>query len=78
VELAALLPVADQLAVDREPAGVDLLQVVDAAQERRLARAGGPEQHHHLIQTDLKVDALQHFQVPEALVHRFGLDHRQS
>ena len=38
--LSPLLPVADQLAVDREPAGVDLLQVVDAAQERRLARAG--------------------------------------
>ena len=37
VELVAALLVADQLAVDLQPAGVDLLEVVDAAQQRRLA-----------------------------------------
>ena len=76
VQLAAGLAVADQLAVDRQPAGVDLLQVVDAAQERRLARARGPEQAHHLAAPDLEVDALQHLEAPEALVHALGLDHR--
>jgi len=39
VELVALLPVADQMAGHRQPAAIDLLQVVDAAQERRLAGA---------------------------------------
>ena len=37
--LSPCCAVADQLAVDPEPAGVDLLEVVDAAQEGRLARA---------------------------------------
>ena len=44
VELVALLPVADELAVDPQPAGVDLLQMVDAAQERRLPGARRAEQ----------------------------------
>ena len=76
VELAARLAVADQLAVDRQPAGVDLLQVVDAAQERRLARARRTEHAHHLAAVDLEVDALQHLEAPEALVDALGLDHR--
>ena len=38
VQTVAALPVADQIAGDPDAAGVDLLQVVDAAQERRLAR----------------------------------------
>src|SRR6266540_2514467 len=37
VELVAVLPVADQLAVHPQAAGVDLLQVVDAAEEGGLA-----------------------------------------
>ena len=48
VELVALLPVADQLAVDVQPPGVDLLQVVDAPQEGRLAGAGGADEAEHL------------------------------
>ena len=76
VELVARPAVADELAVDPEPAGVDLLQVVDAAQERRLARAGGPDEAHHLARRDLEVDALQHLEPAEALAHRLGLDHR--
>ena len=48
VQPVADLAVADELAVDRQAPGVDLLEVVDAAQERRLARAGRAEQAHHL------------------------------
>ena len=40
VQLAARAAVADQLAVDADLAAVDALEVVDAAQERALARAG--------------------------------------
>src|SRR5262249_61636213 len=42
-ELPVPLAVADQVAVDLDPAAVDLLQVVDAAKERGLARARRPD-----------------------------------
>ena len=76
VELASLLPVADELPVDREAAGVDLLEVIDAAQERRLARARRAEHAHHLAALDLERDPLQDLELAEALVHALGLDHR--
>jgi hypothetical protein len=75
VELVALLPVADQLAVDVEPAGVDLLQVVDAPQERRLAGAGGADEAEDLALLDLEVDALEDLDVAEGLVDALGLHH---
>src|SRR3954467_2949438 len=78
VELVALLAVADELPVDTETAGVDLLQMVDAAQERRLARARRPEEAHHLAGGDLERDALEHLEPPEALVDALGLDHLRT
>ena len=75
MELVASLAVADEFAIDRQPARVDLLQVVDAAQERGLARARGSEQAHHLAALHLEVDALQHLEAPKALVHALGQDH---
>jgi hypothetical protein len=39
MQRVADLPVADELAVDPEPTGVDLLEMIDAADERRLARS---------------------------------------
>ena len=75
VELAALLAVADQLAVDGQPAGVDLLQVVDAPQERGLAGAGRADQADDLARGDLQVDALEHLERAEGLVDAFGLHH---
>ena len=62
------LPVADQVAVHLDPARVDLLQVVDAAEKRRLARARGPDEADDLAARDLEVDALQHLEPAEALV----------
>ena len=44
----AVRAVADQVAVDLDAAAVDRLEVVDAAQERRLARAGRADQAHDL------------------------------
>src|SRR6201999_4433242 len=76
--LLAPLAVADQLAVDREAARVDLLEVVDAAQERRLARARRPEQAHDLARGDLQRDPLEHLLAPEALVHPPGFAHRPA
>ena len=76
VQLVAVLAVADQLAVDVQPPGVDLLQVVDAAQERRLAGAGGADEAEDLARLDLEVDALEDLEMAERLVDAFGADHR--
>ena len=50
---AALL-VADERPVDVQPSRVDLLEVVDTAQEGRLAGAGRAQQAHHLAGRDLE------------------------
>src|SRR5205085_3352469 len=75
VELAGALAVADELAVDPEAAGVDLLQVVDAAQEGGLAGARGAQHAHHLARLDLERDAAQHLEPAEALRDLLGLEH---
>ncbi len=76
VDLVPMLAVTDQFAVDVQLPGGDLLQMVDAAQERRLARAGGPNDAHDLARLDFEVDALEHLEVTERLVDAFGADHR--
>ena len=76
VELVAALLVADELAVDLEPAGVDLLEMVDAAQQRGLARSGRADDAHDLAALHLEVDAFEHLVDAEALADPFGLDHR--
>src|SRR5207302_3200545 len=60
VELVTTLPVADQLAVDPQTPGVDVLQMVDAAQEGALTRSGGTDEAHHLARRHLQVDAAEH------------------
>jgi len=77
VQLVSRLPVAHQLAVHVEPARVDLLEVVDAAQEGRLAGARGAEHAHHLAGVDLERDALQDLQQAEVLAHGLRFDHRR-
>src|SRR5581483_6862723 len=76
VELVAVLAVADQLTVDVEAPRVDLLEVVDAAQEGRLARPRRPQQAHHLARLHLQRDAAEHLDAPERLVDVVGHNHR--
>jgi hypothetical protein len=68
-QLAVALSVADQVAVDLDPPGVDLLEVVHAADEGRLAGPRGPDQAHGLAPLQLERDALEHLEPTEALVH---------
>jgi hypothetical protein len=75
VELLAVLAVADELAVNRQPATVDLLEVVDAPQEGRLAGAGRAEQATDLARLHGQVDAPQDLELAEVLVHGFGQNH---
>jgi len=50
--------VVDHPAADRDGAAGDLLQAGDHAQRRRLAAAGGADQHHELLVVDLQVQVL--------------------
>ena len=47
--------------------GVEWLEEVDAAEERRLAAPARPDHDEHLAARDLEVDAVEHEVVPEAL-----------
>ncbi len=49
--------------------------MVDAAEERRLARARRAEDAHHLAGNHFEGDAFQHLEPPEVLVHALRLDH---
>ena len=53
---------------------LDLLEGVDAAQERRLAAARRADEADHVVLVDVQVDALQHVVGAEALVHAFDLE----
>ena len=66
--LRLLLLVASELAVDPDAPGLDVLELVDAPQEGRLARAGGAEQADDLTLGDVDVDALEHLVAAERLV----------
>src|SRR5262249_55581951 len=73
-ELAVALPVADQVAVDLDPSAVDLLQVVDAAKERRLPPAGGPDDDDDLAASHVERDPAQHLEAAEPLVNVLGVE----
>src|SRR5699024_3110792 len=75
VQASAFLLVPHELAVDPQPPGGELLQVIDATQERGLARSGGADDAHHLTALDLEVDPLEYFQTAEILVDVLG-DHQ--
>ncbi|CDZ89761.1 putative 6-pyruvoyl-tetrahydropterin synthase [Rhodococcus ruber] len=83
VQLVAPAAVADEFAVDADRAAVDLLEVVEGAQQGGLAGAGGAEDHRDLALADLQVDTSQDLEGSERLVHapdvdgvRGGIDRR--
>ena len=59
VEAALALGEALKLAVHEDAARRNALELVDAAQERRLARARGPDGHADLARPDREIDASQ-------------------
>ena len=59
----------DLLALDDDAAGVDRLEQVHAAQERRLAGAGRADQADDLVLGDGEVDAAKHLVLAERLAH---------
>ena len=67
---------SERLAVDEDLAGGRRLEVVDAAQQRALARAAGADHADHAAAMHVERDALQHLERPEALVHVGDADAR--
>jgi hypothetical protein len=68
--------VGDHLAVQEDVAVVDLLEQVDAAQKRRLARPGGADQRDRLVFVDGEIDAAQDLELAEGLGDAPDLDDR--
>ncbi len=58
----------DLFAFDDDPALVDRLQEVHAAQQRRLPGAGRADQAHDLVLGDGEIDPAQDLERPEGLV----------
>src|SRR5665647_1078012 len=75
VQPAVRLTVADEFAVDAEPAGGEHLEVVDAAQEGGLSRSARTDQAHDLAALHLERDALQDLVGAEALRDPLGEHH---
>ena len=67
--------VAEQLAVDEHATGTDVLEHVQATQERRLAGARGTEDHAYLAGSDIQINTPQDVQVAEELVDSAHGDH---
>ena len=67
--LTSTLPRGDRLAVDDDRARLDALEQVEAAQQRRLARAGGADQADDLVLVDGQVDVVA---APRCSPKRFG------
>ena len=65
------VPARDLLAVQEDRACVDPLEQVDAPKQRRLAGAGGPDQADDLVLADVEIDAAEHLEGAERLVHAF-------
>ena len=65
VELFADLPIADQIAIDPDAPGIDLLEVIDAAQKGGLPGPGRPYQDDHLTLVHRHRDSPQDLQAPE-------------
>jgi hypothetical protein len=61
--------VRERHAVDDDLAALVLLEAVDGADERRLAGARRPEDDDHLAGPHGQVDAAQHVELTEPLVH---------
>src|SRR5207253_1946315 len=68
------LALADQVPVHLDPAVVDLLEMIDAAEEGRLARARRADHTNGLALRDVQRDALQHLEPAEALADVDGAD----
>ena len=64
------------LAVEPDAPGVGLLEQVDAAQQRRFSRTGGPDDADHFALVYLHVNALEHLQLAEGFLQLLDPQYR--
>jgi hypothetical protein len=69
--------IGDHVAVQEDVAVVDLLQQVDAAQQRRLAGPGRADQRDGRVLRDGQVDPAQHGPLAVRLGHALDVEHRR-
>jgi hypothetical protein len=62
------LDVVDDALVDRDRAGVDLLEPGEHPQQRRLAAARRADQHHELAVRDVERNAVDDFRASKSLL----------
>src|SRR5258708_5625827 len=67
--------IPNQLAVDINAPAIDLFEMVDAAQQRRLTGTAWPDNHHELPTLDSQVDAIQDRQMAKSLDDLLGSPH---
>src|SRR5438128_1574828 len=67
--------IAHRHAVHHDVAGLDALEAVDAAEQRALARAAGPADHHHLALVHVERHAAQRVKVAVILLDVAGPHH---
>ncbi len=67
IKRVAFLPITDQLAIDRDEAIIDPLQMVDRAQQRRLTRTNWPRIVVNTAGGNGKADIVKTFSVPKDL-----------
>src|SRR5205823_9541578 len=72
----ALIP--EHLAIEPDLALVIFFEEVDAAQQRRLAAATAPDQHHDFAVSHFEVGALEHLEAAERLPQPAYFDHARS
>src|SRR5581483_10712872 len=76
-ELAVALAIADQMAVHQDATLLDLLQMVDAADEGGLAGARRADDHHHLALFHLQRDVLENLVLAEPFADAGRLDNER-
>ena len=65
----------DLLALEEDPAGLDRLEQVDAAEQRALPASARPDDTQHLAGLDAQVDAVEDDVVAEPLMDVLHADH---
>ena len=65
----------DLLTLEEDPARVERLEQVDAAQERALSASARADHDEHLARRDVQVDPVEHEVVAEALPNRLEPNH---
>ena len=64
------------LPVEPDAPGVGLLEQIDAAQQRRFSRTGGPDDADHFALADFHVNSLEYLQLAEGLLQLLDSQYR--